>query len=140
MVGTCNIKYGYLITIFKIESIEDGVVNENGEAVFKVAFKALVFRPLRGEVLDGVVVGLEKVGIEVQVGSVKAFVPHTKIPQELRFSEERNSFYSEVDPSQVLRKDSLVRFKVENVTVKGHEGANHLNVIGSIFEDYLGVV
>ena len=140
MVGTCNIKYGYMITIFKIESIEDGVVNESGAAVFNVAFKVLVFRQLRGEVLDGVASGIEKVGIEIRVGSVKAFIPHTKIPEELRFSQERGEFCSEVELGQVLRKGSFVRFKVENVTVKGGEGAMGLNVIGCISDHYLGMV
>jgi DNA-directed RNA polymerase subunit E'/Rpb7 len=118
MVGTCIIKFGYLIAICKIDSIQDGVLHESGASVFNVAFMALVPMPLRGEVLDWSVLEIEKVGIEVQVGGVKAFIPYAKIPTELRFSEERGSFCSEEDPSQVLRKDSLVRFKVENVTVK----------------------
>lgn len=77
LLGTCSIKYGYLITIFKIEKIEDGIVNDNGEAVFTVSFKALVFRPLKGEVLDGIVEGVERVGLELSIGCVRIFVPHT---------------------------------------------------------------
>ena len=72
-------KYGYIITIFKIESIENGVVSERGEAIFTVTFKALVFRPLRGEVLDGVVEGVERVGLELSIGVVRVFVPHTVV-------------------------------------------------------------
>ena len=140
MVGTCNIKYGYLITIFKIESIDDGIVNDNGEAIFTVSFKALVFRPLKGEVLDGVVTGLERVGIEVKVGAVKAFIPHTKIPNEMKFSEEQTSFISEDDPTQLIKKDTVIRFKVENVSIKGQEGAAILHVIGNVADDYLGIL
>lgn len=43
-------------------------------------FKALVFRPCKGEILDGMVEGVDKVGIEIIVGSLKMFIPHTKIP------------------------------------------------------------
>ena len=77
LLGSCTIKYGYIITIFKIESIENGVVNQKGEAIFTVSFKALVFRPLKGEVLDGIVEGVEKVGLELSIGVVRIFVPHT---------------------------------------------------------------
>ena len=42
-----------------------------------MTFKALVFRPLKGEVLDGVVEGVERVGLELSIGVVKIFVPHT---------------------------------------------------------------
>jgi DNA-directed RNA polymerase subunit E'/Rpb7 len=140
MVGTCIIKFGYLITICKIDSIQDGVLHESGAPVLNVAFKALVPRPLMGEVLDESVLGIEKVVIEVQVGGVKAFIPYAKIPTELRFSEERGSFCSEEGQSQVLRKYSLVRFKVENVDVKGCQGATNLGVIRCISDDYLGMV
>ena len=53
------------------------MVNDNGEAVFKVSFKALVFRPLKGEVLDGIVQSVGKTGVTVSIGCVVAFVPHT---------------------------------------------------------------
>ena len=138
LVGTCNIKWGYLITIFKIETIEDGVVNEHGEAVWTVSFKALVFRPLKGEVLDGVVTELERVGIAVKVGAVKAFIPHTKIPNSMRFSEEQSAFIDENNVTDIIKKGCVVRFKVENVNVQAQEGAAKLTVMGSIGDDYLG--
>ena len=77
MLGSCTIQYGYLVTIFKIESIENGIVNQNGEALFTVTFKALVFRPFKNEVLDGIVEGISRVGIELYIGSLKVFIPHT---------------------------------------------------------------
>lgn len=98
-------------------------MNDNGDAIFTVSFKALVYRPLKGEVLDGVVTGIEKVGIEVKVGACKVFIPHTKIPTEMKYSEEQNGFVSEEDQSQVIKNESIIRFKVENVSIKGQEGS-----------------
>ncbi len=110
MLGSCNIKYGYLITIFKIESIENGIVNEHGEAIFTVTFKALVFRPLKGEILEGIVEGVERVGIELSVGCVKIFIPHTKIPEYLKFKDEEELFESIEDPTILIKKTKIVRF------------------------------
>lgn len=108
---------------FRLEKIQDGLVNDSGDAIFTVSFKALVYRPLKGEVLDGVVTGIEKVGIEVKVGACKVFIPHTKIPTEMKYSEEQNGFISEEDQTQIIKDESVIRFKVEDVSIKGQEGA-----------------
>lgn len=125
---------------FRIQSIQEGVVNDSGDAIFTVTFQALVYRPLRGEVIDGIVSGVEKVGIEVRVGACKAFIPHTKIPNDIKYSEEAQAFKSDEEATLVIAKDSIVRFKVENVSVKGQEGTSTLSVIGTIAEDFLGLV
>ncbi len=83
----------------------------------------MVYRPLKGEVLDGIVSGVERVGLEVRVGACKAFIPHTKIPSDMKYSEERQSFVSDDDPTNEIKGDTIIRFKVENVSIKGQEGA-----------------
>lgn len=87
------------MTIYKIEKIENGVVNQHGEALFTVSFKALVFRPFKGEVLDGVVKGIERVGIECQVGSLEIFIPHTKIPLSMVYNANTDIYESAEDNS-----------------------------------------
>lgn len=104
----------------------------------------MVYRPLKGEVLDGVVSGVERVGIEVKVGACKAFIPHTKIPSEMNYSDEQSAFVSREDPNMIIKQGCIIRFKVENVSIKGQEGSSilvissHQSVIGTISEDYLG--
>ena len=107
----------------------------------------MVYRPLKGEVLDGVVSGVERVGIEVKVGACKAFIPHTKIPSDMNYSDDQQAFISREDPNMAIRPDAILRFKVENVSIKGQEGSSILvvcplmqSVIGTIAEDYLGAV
>ena len=90
---------GYLIRIFKVISIQDGVVDQEGDAVYTVKFKALVFKPLRGEVIDGIVTNVSKPGIHLKIGSVTAFIPHNKIPNYYKFDEDNNSF---VNPNERL--------------------------------------
>ena len=108
-----------MIAIFNIEKIHSGVVTQSGDALFTVIFKALVFRPLHSEVLDGLITGIERVGVEVEVGCVKVFIPHTKIPKHLEYVETKQVFQSSEDSSIVLEKDKLLRFKVLNIAIKG---------------------
>lgn len=100
MMGSCTVQYGYLLTIYNVEAIENGVVNQFGEALFTVRFKALVFRPLKGEVLDGVVEGIERVGIEVGIGGFRVFIPHTKIPERMQYNSKTERFEGKEEGSQ----------------------------------------
>ncbi len=61
--GQCSGRYGYIISITKIENIGIGKIQEGtGNAVFQVKFKAIVFRPFKGEILDAVVSNVSTVG------------------------------------------------------------------------------
>lgn len=101
-------------------------MNDNGDTIFPITVKALVYRPLKNEVIDGVVKKVEQFGIEVEVGACVAFIPHTKIPSDLKYNEQINAFVSEEDPNSIIKKDELLRFKVENVSIKGQEGSSML--------------
>ena len=54
--GSCIGRWGYIIKITRIDSIGDGRLFEGkGYATFTMKFKAIAFKPIRGEVLDAVV-------------------------------------------------------------------------------------
>lgn len=62
--GTCSGRYGFVIFVTYInpEEIGRGKVQEGtGYVHFKVKFKAIVFRPFKGEVLDAVVTDVSRV-------------------------------------------------------------------------------
>lgn len=57
------------------EDISDGRVQDtSGDVIYKVKFKALVFRPFRGEVIDGVVAEVSNNGIIIQSGPLHSFI------------------------------------------------------------------
>lgn len=58
--GTCSGKLGYIIAVIGVKDIGKGKVIEGG-AEFKVSYSAIVYRPFRGEVVDGVVASVNKV-------------------------------------------------------------------------------
>lgn len=60
--GTCTGKYGFVIAVTTIDSIGSGVIQPGqGFVVYPVKYKAIVFRPFKGEVLDAVVTQVNKV-------------------------------------------------------------------------------
>lgn len=66
------LQYAYSL---KPEDISDGRIQDtSGEVIYKVVFKALVFRPFRGEILDGVVSEVSSNGIMIESGPLKSFI------------------------------------------------------------------
>lgn len=60
--GTCSGQFGYIIAVVSILDIGKGMVlSGNGQAEFVTRYRAIVFKPFKGEVVDGVVKNVNKV-------------------------------------------------------------------------------
>jgi DNA-directed RNA polymerase II subunit RPB7 len=60
--GTCSGKYGYIVAVTTIDSIGLGMIQPGrGFVLYPVKYKAIVFRPFKGEVLDAQVTQVNKV-------------------------------------------------------------------------------
>lgn len=59
-----NIRYGFVIAVTTIDTIGAGIIQPGqGFVVYPVKYKAIVFRPFKGQVLDAVVTQVNKVRI-----------------------------------------------------------------------------
>jgi DNA-directed RNA polymerase II subunit RPB7 len=73
--GTCSGRYGFIVTVTAVEEIGMGKIQHaSGAAQFPVSFKAIVFRPFKGEVLDAVVSSVNKMGFMAEVGPLQIFI------------------------------------------------------------------
>ena len=60
--GTCSGQFGYIIAVVSILDIGKGMVlSGSGQAEFITRYRAIVFKPFKGEVVDGVVSNVNKV-------------------------------------------------------------------------------
>jgi DNA-directed RNA polymerase subunit E'/Rpb7 len=62
--GSCSGRLGYVIAVIAVTDVGRGKVVEGG-AEFKIKYRAIVYRPFRGEVVDGVVASVNKVSSAV---------------------------------------------------------------------------
>lgn len=75
--GTCTGKYGFVIAVTTIDMIGSGIIQPGqGFVVYPVKYKAIVFRPFKGEVLDAVVKQVNKVGMFAEIGPLSCFISH----------------------------------------------------------------
>ncbi|KAF6760809.1 hypothetical protein DFP72DRAFT_988112 [Ephemerocybe angulata] len=73
------------------------VLSGSGQAEFVTRYRAIVFNPFKGEVVDGVVNNVNKMGFFADVGPLTVFVSHQLIHPDMRFDPNSNppSFASE---------------------------------------------
>lgn len=132
--GTCTGKYGFVIAITSIDSIGDGIIQSStGFATYQLKFKAIVFRPFKNEVLDGVVTDVNRVGIFLNVGPLQCFISRHSIPSDMQFDPSSSS-YKTADETLVIQISTPLRFKVVGTRVD----ASDIFAIGTLMDDYLG--
>ncbi|RMY32512.1 hypothetical protein D0866_06562 [Hortaea werneckii] len=124
-----------IIAIIDIEDIsEPKIIPGSGYAQYNVSYRAIVWRPFRGEVVDGMVSSVVNNGFFVDVGGLSVFVSKAMIPSSLKYTMEgaTPSFTDGVD--QTVERGSQVRLRIKGI--RGEMG--QMFAIGSIREDYLG--
>jgi DNA-directed RNA polymerase II subunit RPB7 len=73
--GSCSGRFGYIVVVLRVNEISRGRVIPNlGLADFHVRYTAVVFKPFKGEVQDGIVTTVNKMGFFVDVGPLQVFV------------------------------------------------------------------
>ncbi|KAJ7493394.1 hypothetical protein B0H11DRAFT_2156344 [Mycena galericulata] len=127
--GTCSGQFGYIIAVVSILDIGKGMVlSGSGQAEF-------ITRQFKGEVVDGVVNNVNKMGFFADVGPLSVFVSHQLIHPDLRFDSNSNPpSFASVD--QIIEKSTHVRLKIVGTRVD----ATEIFAIGTIKEDHLGVI
>jgi len=134
--GTCSGQFGYIIAVVSILDIGKGMVlSGSGQAEFITRYRAIVFKPFKGEVVDGVVNNVNKMGFFADVGPLSVFVSHQLIHPGMRFDPNSNppSFASD---EQIIERNTRVRLKIVGTRVD----ATEIFAIGTIKEDHLGVI
>eukprot|EP00158_Paraphelidium_tribonemae_P000351 Partr_v1_DN21738_c0_g1_i1_m7602 putative RNA polymerase II len=136
--GTCSGRYGYIIAVASVEDIGSGRIQEGiGSAEYNVTYKAIVFKPFKGEVLDARVTIVNKMGFFAEAGPLTVFVSNHLIPEDMEFDSNSNPpCYQTDDQTVKLEKDEWVRVKIVGTRVD----ATEIFAIGTIKEDYLGVI
>ena len=73
--GNCTGKYGFVVAVTSIDNIGAGIIlPSRGFVQYPIKYKAIVFRPFKGEVVDAIVTQVNKVGIMTKVGPMECFI------------------------------------------------------------------
>uniref|UniRef100_A0A8C5S7S0 DNA-directed RNA polymerase subunit n=1 Tax=Laticauda laticaudata TaxID=8630 RepID=A0A8C5S7S0_LATLA len=134
----CFITYGFVIAVTTIDNIGAGVIQPGrGFVLYPVKYKAIVFRPFKGEVVDAIVTQVNKVGLFTEIGPMSCFISRHSIPSEMEYDTNSNPpCYKTVDEDIVIQPEDNIRLKIVGTRVD----KNDIFAIGSLMDDYLGLL
>ena len=107
---------GLCVCLYDILDATDGTIKAgDGGAFLNVAFRLVVFRPFRGEVLTGAVSSCTESGIKVSLGFFDdILVPAHLLFQNTSFRHDAQSYLWTTDEQTLdIQVDDPVRFQVE---------------------------
>lgn len=136
--GTCTGKHGFVIAVTTIDNIGAGIIQPGqGYVVYPVKYKAIVFRPFKGQVLDAVVTQVNKVGLFTEIGPLSCFISRHSIPSDMQFDPNSTPHcYKTADEDVVIQQDDEIRIKIVGLRVD----ATDIFAIGTLMDDFLGLV
>ncbi|KAI9759148.1 MAG: DNA-directed RNA polymerase II subunit [Chaenotheca gracillima] len=142
--GTCTGNY-YIICVMDAYDISEGrIMPGSGVAEFTVHYRAVVWRPFKGETVDAVVSSVNKMGFFADVGPLNVFVSNHKlvsttetlqfIPSDVKFDANATPPQYSNNEDQLIEKGTQVRIKL--IGTRADVGS--IYAVGSIKEDFLG--
>ncbi|KAI9780616.1 MAG: DNA-directed RNA polymerase II subunit [Candelina submexicana] len=128
--GTCTGRY-YIICVMDAYDISEGrIMPSSGVAEFTVHYRAVVWRPFKGETVDAVVNSVNKMGFFADVGPLPVFVSNHLIPGEIKFDANATPPQYTDNGDQVIEKGTHIRIKL----IGTRSDVGSMYAIGSIKE------
>lgn len=135
--GTTSGRFGFIVAVIDVpRPLPAGKLQAGtGAAVYALRYKALVFRPFRGEVLDGVVASLTRHGVFVSVAPLSVFVSAKNVPSDMLFDEAEQCYVSTVQQGEDrIEVGTPVRMRVVGM----RNDVTEIAAVGTLNADYLG--
>jgi len=112
MEGSCNGEY-YIICIMDIYNISPGKVRAgSGEAHFTILYRAIVWKPFKGETIECVVAKPQPHGVFCEAGPITVFVSKGHLPPDMRYIPGATPPNYANSSGDVLEQGSAVRVQI----------------------------
>ncbi|KAL9069809.1 MAG: hypothetical protein Q9161_005268 [Pseudevernia consocians] len=136
--GTCTGQF-YIICVMDTDTqdfSEGRVVPGSAVAEYTVHYRAVVWRPFKGETVDAIVSSVNREGIFADVGPLPTFVSKHMIPSDIKWDPNATPPQFTDNGDQVIEKGTHLRIKIMGT----RSDVGSMFAIGSIKEDFLGFV
>lgn len=122
-------EHGYVVLIVEFSYTDKGTVEkESGNVSFKINYNAIIFKPIKDEIVDCVVVMITEYGYFCRMGPVKVFVSRCMIDNNWEYLSEENVWKN--DERVIIEKNSIVRLKLVAVKIN----SNEITALGKKYE------
>jgi len=111
--GLYDDELGYVIDIGNIDVDPLGkIISEDGSSNHRVIFDVYTFKPIKGEVVEGEVVGIENFGIFVRIGPIDALVHKSVLMDDIIDINKAEGYVVGRKSGRVIKKGDVVRARV----------------------------
>ncbi|KIX01602.1 uncharacterized protein Z518_09328 [Rhinocladiella mackenziei CBS 650.93] len=110
--GSCNGEY-YIVCIMDIYNISPGRVRPgSGEAHFTILYRAILWKPFKGETIDCAVSSIKAQGVFCEAGPLTVFVSKMHLPPDMRHNPDATPPQYSNNAGDVIEKGSAVRVQL----------------------------
>lgn len=110
--GSCNGEY-YIVCIMDIAHISPGRVRPgSGQADFEIQYRAILWKPFRGETVDCMVTSVKSQGVFTECGPLTVFVSSAHLSPGMRYNPDATPVQYSTQQGDVIEKGSAVRVQI----------------------------
>ena len=134
--GTCTGLF-YIICVLDAFDISEGrVLPGSGFAEYTVHYRAVVWKPFKGETVDAVVSSVNNLGIFAFVGPLQVFISEHLIPSDFHWEPIGPPPKWTDNQDSNIERGTHIRIKI----MATRSDVGNIHALGSLKEDYLGYV
>ncbi|KAI5302553.1 ubiquitin-specific protease doa4 [Ascosphaera pollenicola] len=134
--GICTGEYFIICVMDTCEISEGRVVPGSGWAEYTIVYRAVIWKPFKGETVDAIVTRVTVQGIFTEVGPLTVFVTKHMIPPDIKWDGQSNPPQYTDGQDQVIQNGTSLRLKITGL----RNDVRDIFGIGSIREDFLGTL
>ncbi|KAK5087512.1 DNA-directed RNA polymerase II subunit [Exophiala xenobiotica] len=136
MEGSCNGEY-YIICIMDIYNISAGKVRPGtGIAEFTILYRAILWKPFKGEAIDCVVQGVKPQGVFCEAGPLSVFVSKMHLPRDYKYNPDATPVNYSGPEGDTIQKGQAVRVQILGL----RSDVNQLFAIGKMSAGWFGLL
>ena len=111
---------GVVVAVLDVKVSPEGrILPGDGASYHKVRFKALVYSPLEGEVVEGEVVEVVDFGAFVQIGPIEGLVHISQVADDYISYDKRKGEFLCKQTRRKLSKGDVVRARIVTISMSG---------------------
>lgn len=125
---------GYVVIVLEYNQKSNGYVeNDTGCVNFKVEYKAIVFRPIKNEIMYVIPSYINEHGFFSKVGKLQIFVSKHVMGEEYEFDQEKNIWKSN---REEISMDKKIKIQIIAVRIN----SNDITALAQLFKNKLNLV
>jgi DNA-directed RNA polymerase subunit E'/Rpb7 len=83
--------------------------------IYRVTYKAITFKVIRGEILDATVTAVTNLGFFAEANNLQIFVSKREIPVSFKYQKSSQSFINPFRKKEKLSRDIAIRIRIISV-------------------------